>query len=92
MVRFLIELCRALMRRLLPPSCSTVSTPCIVTSVLSDGVAVGRPELAGWRALRQPEVANAVNYELIGYLEVSRQHLWLQLDPLRSHWPALGSC
>ena len=72
MVRSLIQLCRALMRRFLPPSRSTVSTSCVVTSVFSDSVAVGRPELAGWRALRRPEVAKAVNYELIGYLEVSR--------------------
>ena len=88
MVRSLIKLCHAFMRSLLPPSRSTVSTSCVVSSVISDGVAVGRPELAGWRALRRPEVAKAVNYELIGYLEVSRQHLRLQLDPLRSDWPA----
>jgi hypothetical protein len=72
MVSFLIELRRTLMRRSLPTS-----------PAVSACAAMGRPELAGWRGLRRPEVAKMLNYEMIGYLEVSNDNISFGLRPQR---------
>jgi hypothetical protein len=74
MVRCLIELRRTLMRHSLPTSPAVSVSAC---------AAMGRPELAGWRGLRRPEVAKMLNYEMIGYLEVSNDNISFGLCPQR---------
>ena len=71
----MLELRCPLMRHIPPTSCSTRSTSALSRASVFR-VAAGRPELAGWRGLRLPDVAKALSYELLGFTEVSRDSIW----------------